>query len=310
MGGAVVWLEGEVSREELGERAAGFAGLASAELPVPRGFALGRTWFDRYAARVRGQTAKDLAPPLPQEMRRAIAEAFRALGGSAAIRRSPLGSRSESSSPLGSRSESTTMTRAASPTPGASLPSGTRPRRGGRPDRETYLHLTTAADVAEAVRRLWSRACVASEPLAILVQAFVAADASAVAHRDPTDPQILQVEATFGVGDLLAAGLVVADRYAVRIGDGAVLSRRVGRKAQMSLPHEDGGLRRLPVPSSRARSAALDDTAVATIASLWSRAELAVGPLEAVSVAFASGAPTITAFVPRPRSAGDALMLG
>jgi phosphoenolpyruvate synthase/pyruvate phosphate dikinase len=287
--GGVVWLEGEVAAEEVGARATAFARLAHAGLAVPRAFVLGRAPFERHVAKLTQGHKADSAP-LAVETSRAIAEAMRTLGAHVAIRRSPL----------------------AAP-PAVEAPSRNR-RGGGRPERETYLNLTAAAEVSEAVRRIWARTVRSgSPPAAIVVQAFVPADAAAVVHLDPADADLLHVESCLGVGDLLSAGLVLPDRHGVRLATGEILSRKLGRKAQMSVADADGGVRRLPVPPARTRAAALDDATLVRLVDVWRAATAALGPLLGLGVAVVGGVPTITSVKPRPAPAiadGGGLMLG
>jgi len=124
---------------------------------------------------------------------------------------------------------------------------------------------------------------------------FFLPDASAVLRRDPARPEVLLVEAAYGIGDLLAAGLVVPDRYAIRAADGGVLEKKIGRKTQMSVPRKDGGVRRVPVPPALARTDALDDGSTAPLADLWRAAETAVGPLASLSVALSGREQRVTA---------------
>ncbi|WP_410967266.1 hypothetical protein, partial [Salmonella sp. SAL4436] len=81
---------------------------------------------------------------------RGISSALRNLGGAAAIRRSPLDDPNEfAEAPI---------------------------TRGGKPERETYLHLADIAGVIEAVRRIWGGGLALSSPapVAIIVQRFIA----------------------------------------------------------------------------------------------------------------------------------------
>jgi len=237
---------------------------------VPEGFALGRAGYDAFAAEARARAPRESQTALPDAVAGAVAEGLAALPGPVAVRRSPL---HDEPAPASAR------------------------RRGGRPDRETYLHLTEPADVAEAVRRVWAHAMVSAphRPVAVLVQRFFLPDASAVLRRDPARPEVLLVEAAYGIGDLLAAGLVVPDRYAIRAADGGVLEKKIGRKTQMSVPRKDGGVRRVPVPPALARTDALDDGSTAPLADLWRAAETAVGPLASLSVALSGREQRVTA---------------
>jgi phosphoenolpyruvate synthase/pyruvate phosphate dikinase len=275
----ITWLEGRVDAAEVGARAAALATLRAAGVPVPRGFALGRKVHLRLTSNVLDRWLD--AGKLPPDLHREVSEGLGALGGSFAVRRSPLDGARE-------RTWATS---------------------GGRPERETYLHLT---DLADAVRRIWGTAgptVPARAPVAIVVQRFILPDACAIA-RCNGDREILTVVASLGVGDLLAAGLVVPDRHTVRRGDGCVVTSALGRKAQMTITREGGGVARVPVPTTAARRMALDDTRLRDLAALFRDAERALGPLETLNAAWSGGRWYVTSADVAPAAAEDGLMLG
>ena len=282
MSGQVVWLEGRVDPNELGARAVGLAALRAAGVPVPRGFGLGRRVHLRLTS-----TGVDRwldAGKLPPDLHREVADALKTLGGSFAVRRSPLDAARE---------------------PGWQA-------SGGRPDRETYLHLTDVAEAVEAVRRIWGTGApsMPSQPLvAILMQRFLLPDACALV-RCEGDRQTLSVQSSLGVGDLLAAGLVVPDRHTLRHSDGAVLTSHLGRKAQMTVPREGGGLTRIPVAASAARRLALDEGKLGELADTFRRCENALGPLHVLMAARSGGRWYVTSADPSPAPAEDGPMLG
>jgi phosphoenolpyruvate synthase/pyruvate phosphate dikinase len=280
----VVWLEGEgVASGDVGERAAALARLRGGGLPVPKAFVLGRSHFMELCATVRRDENGALPAKLPPDLHRGISDGLRALGGSCAIRRSPLEARARSS---------------------ASWQAVT----GGRPERETYLHVTDVAEVSEAVRRIWSTASVPA--VAIIVQRFIAPEVCAVVRRDRSDDDLLHAQSTLGVGDLLAAGLVVPDRHTLRKRDGAVLAAALGRKAQMSVPRPDGGVVRVPVPARAARQLAVDEPRLADMAATFRRAEDTLGRLASLALAWSAGRWFVTSAVPAPTEAREGLLLG
>jgi phosphoenolpyruvate synthase/pyruvate phosphate dikinase len=287
----VVWLDGRgVDLGEVGARAAALAQLRGEGLPVPRAFALGRSLLGRINnTRGKHDQAALIAGKLPADVQREIGAALRTLGGSYAIRRSPL-----------------------DPTRVASDDSWLVTTRGGRPERETYLNLTDIAEVSEAVRRIWGQAHATSPPrpaVAIVVQRFVAPEVCALVRHD-REAGALHVLSTLGVGDLLAAGLVVPDRHTIRRHDGGVITSSLGRKAQMSIPKQDGGMARVPVPAAAARLMALDEPKLVELARTWRIAEESVGPLYSLAVAWSGGRWYVTTVVPEPVTAQEGLMLG
>jgi hypothetical protein len=273
---------------EVGVRAFLLARLRAGGVPVPRGFVLGRTIFLRYHEQVRRDDEFHVPVKLTPEVQKEIAEGLRALGGSFAIRRSPLD---------GAASD---------------RPDWMTTTLGGRPERETYLNLTDAAEVAEAVRRIWGSGLLTSpppQPIAILVQRFMAPDVCALVRRDRADGDVLHVASSLGVGDLLAAGLVVPDRHTLRR-DGHVLACSPGRKAQMTVPHSGGGVVRVPVPAHAARRLAMDDQRLAELTATWRAASDAVSGLQALGLSFCSGKWYVTSASAAQAAEQESLMLG
>jgi phosphoenolpyruvate synthase/pyruvate phosphate dikinase len=267
-----------------GSRAAAFARLTAAGIPVPPAFVLSHDELARLAGLSPSSQLAPLLPrKLPSELADALSEAVSALALPVAVRRSAV-------DPGDTRGELRSS------------------RPAGRPERETYLNLVDHAEVIEAIRRIWSTISAAGQRCAILVQRFLVAQISATVRRDRADDKLLHVQASYGVGDLLAAGLVVPDRYTIRR-DGEVVSRTIGRKAQMTIAKVDGGIVRVPVPANQAREAALAATHLNEIARLWASAEAAIGPLRTVSFAFCPHA-AVTAAVSAPAASDSGLMLG
>jgi phosphoenolpyruvate synthase/pyruvate phosphate dikinase len=287
----IVWLDGpgEVADRtrvagvrEIGSRAVALSRLRAHGVPVPHGFVLGRTLFTEFTATLHRGTQSQKSPPkLSPPVLKEIAKALLSLGGSVAIRRSPLGENQHSG-----------VWQVVS---------------GGRPERETYLHLTDAAEVHEAVRRIWGGGAGGSSPIpvAIVVQRFIQPEVSAVARRDPADDSVLHVQSTLGIGDLLAAGLVVPDRHTVRACDGTVLASSLGRKAQMTVAKSDGGVVRVPVPATSARAIALDNAKLAELAALWRAAESALGQLTQVAMGWSQNHWYVTSVVEAQPNAED-----
>jgi phosphoenolpyruvate synthase/pyruvate phosphate dikinase len=270
---ALVWLEGVVDPTEVGPRATALATLRAESVPTPRAFALGRTLYARFQQYM--LNARDSSPivggKLPPDVVQAILNALKDLDGAWAIRRSSLDGDAAAEFPT-----------------------------GGRPERETFLHLVDGSEVIEAVRRIWGASLVAAQPVthAIVVQRFIQPEASALVRRGPELDTIV-VQSSPGVGDLLAAGLVVPDRHVLRVSDGEILSSTLGRKAQMSVPRQDGGLIRVPVPVRSTRRMTLEAQMLGEIASLWRRAETHCGSLAWMSAAIAAGRAWVTTAVPQ-----------
>jgi phosphoenolpyruvate synthase/pyruvate phosphate dikinase len=281
----LTWLDGTRALDpgDVGARVATLARLRAAGLPVLRGFVLGRRVFDQ-AVRGKERGAGGLGQ-LPREVSEAVLVGLRQLGGPWAVRRSLLGDREE---------------RRFAPHELTSTPV----------PHEPYLHIIDAADVLEAVRRVWERAAAVDAPVAVVVQRFVLADACARVREQRSDE--LVVEAAYGVGDLLAAGLVVPDRYVIARLGGSIRSRHIGRKSQMTIPSSDGGLVRVPVPVASAREPALSDENLRDLYKIWCEAQGAAGHLDQMSVSVAGNKISITTVAPPEitHPGDDGAMLG
>jgi pyruvate,water dikinase len=267
----VTWLDGgrAIDAHDVGERAVTLSRMRTAGLPALRGFALGRSLFERATEVLHGDGSALMH--LPQDVGDPVVRALRQLGGPVAVRRSDL----------------------------PDVP----PFRDAQ--TEAYLHVMHPTDVLEAIRRLWSGAVGAARPISVVVQKFVVADVSC---RVREARGTLEIESCYGVGDLLAQGLVVPDRHKLAR-DGAILERHVGRKAQMTIPRTDGGVVRVPVPVASSREYALDDEQLAHLAGLWRDAERALGQLARLSVSVAGAQVSITS-AERHTEASQDLVLG
>ena len=121
---------------------------------------------------------------------------------------------------------------------------------------DTHLHVRGAQAVMEHIRRCW--ASLHSERavsyriqrgfdhrqvrMAVVVQKMVAAQASGIVFTaDPVtaNRRVTAIEAGFGLGEALVAGLTGADRYKVR--DGRVIDRVIASKTLATWALEEGG---------------------------------------------------------------------
>jgi phosphoenolpyruvate synthase/pyruvate phosphate dikinase len=257
---------------DVGERAVTLSKLRTASLPALRAFVLGRSVFEHATRELHGDAGAMMH--LPQEAADMVLRALRQLGGPVAVRRSAL-----PDAPLDQ-----------------TLAQG-----------EAYLHIMHPTDTIEAVRRLWSLALRSQKTIAVIVQRFVVPDVSARVREEGAD--VLVVESTYGVGDLLASNLVVPDKHRVtRIGN-TILSRTVGRKSQMTIPRTDGGVVRVPVPVTSSRELALEDRVVEELIGMWRSVEAAIGPISRLSASLAGEKLSITSAISRSATT-DELMLG
>jgi pyruvate,water dikinase len=104
----------------------------------------------------------------------------------------------------------------------------------------------------------------------VLIQAFVAADVSAVAFSaNPVtgSREEIVINASWGLGESIVGGTVTPDTYVIRKSDLAVVQRTVALKQRMNVPVA-GGTREVEVPRFLCAAPTLEDSHVARIARL------------------------------------------
>jgi pyruvate, water dikinase len=224
-----------------GGKACQLAVAARAGLPVPAGVALSVPLVEAFAGRPRAAMV-------------ALGRALHALRPPLAARSSAVGEDSEQASFAGQHA--------------------------------TWLNLPHSR-VAEAVRAIWQsaqspaalsyrqRRGLPGDPrIAVVVQELVAADRAGVLFsRDPVDGSAdLVIEASWGLGEAVVAGVVVPDRF--RVGrDGSVRERTAGLKDMLVSPAPGGGTRQNKVPADRAREFCLDDSQLRDLVALALRCD-------------------------------------
>jgi pyruvate, water dikinase len=149
----------------------------------------------------------------------------------------------------------------------------------------TCLNVRSVEDLTEAVGAIWRsahsdsalayrrRLGVAGTPrMAVIVQELVDADCAGVLFtRNPIDgADELVVEAAWGLGEAVVAGLVVPDRFRVAR-DGTVLERVAGAKDLALTIATDGGTQEVAISGERIRALCLDDSRLAALAGLAER---------------------------------------
>ena len=167
----------------------------------------------------------------------------------------------------------------------------------------TCLDLRSAAETAAAVlaihRSAHEGAAAAyrarlglGEPprVAVLVQELVDADCAGVLFTcNPLDgADELVIEAAWGLGEAVVAGLVTPDRF--RVGrDGTVLERVGGVKDVAVVRSPDAGTRQVAIDGNQARKLCLTDDQLAQLAQLGERCERVFGRARDVEWAYAAG---------------------
>jgi phosphoenolpyruvate synthase/pyruvate phosphate dikinase len=158
--------------------------------------------------------------------------------------------------------------------------------------QDTYLNVVGPAAVLGHVSRCWAslfteravtyrlRGGLDSRPvrMAVVVQRMVFPQAAGILFTaDPVtgNRKVVSVEASFGLGEALVAGLVNPDVYQVR--DGAVVARAVAAKKLASYARPAGGTHELAVDPARQEQPALTDAQVVRLAALGRRIEAHFG---------------------------------
>lgn len=229
----VVWLGGGDCDDctLLGGKAASLCRLAL-DYPVPPGFCLTATAFDRAVAGGLALDGEAHAAALPPELYADLARAYRELGRrcetdapSVAVRSSVIDEDGLGASFAG--------------------------------QHETFLNVVGASAVAQAVVRCWASALSPRAleyrrrqdlgreriRIAVLVQHMVPADVSAVVFSaDPVtgSPREAVVNASWGLGESIVGGTVTPDTYVVRKVDLDVIERQIADKRRMTVFAPDG----------------------------------------------------------------------
>jgi pyruvate,water dikinase len=249
-------LDEHLPEAEFGGKATQLGQAHRSGLPVPPAFALSSEFVDRVVA---GEEA----------LHGRLFEAFAALAGPVAVRSSGIGEDSASASFAGQHA---TVLNVRS--------------RGGLLDALAAVHRSARTASALAYRR---KLGLSPEPrMGIVLQRLVHADCAGVLFtRHPTtgaDERI--IEATWGLGEAVVAGIVTPDHYRVARG-GRVLEARAGEKDLAILWSEEGGTIEVEIEAHRALAHCLDDARLAALDALASTCEAAFGGTQDLEWAFA-----------------------
>jgi phosphoenolpyruvate synthase/pyruvate phosphate dikinase len=168
----------------------------------------------------------------------------------------------------------------------------------------TVLNVHSVADVPGAVRQVWwsansdaavtyrQRVGLFTRPsVGVVVQALLNPDVADVMFTEHpvTGADERLIEASWGLGEAVVAGLVVPDHFRLDR-SGRVLERKPGRKriAIRSLPN--GGTFEQQVPPVQVSALCLDDIQLAALGDLALRCEQVYGPRRDIEWALQSGA--------------------
>ena len=167
----------------------------------------------------------------------------------------------------------------------------------------TLLNVHSAADVPGAVRDVWwsanSDAAITyrqkvglfTRPsVGVVVQTLLDPDVAGVMFTEHpvsgADERL--IEASWGLGEAVVAGLVVPDHFRVDRA-GQVLERKAGRKRIAVRPLPNGGTFEQATPPDRVVRLCLDDARLAALAQLALQCEKAYGPRRDIEWAIQDG---------------------
>src|SRR5438094_1953241 len=157
---------------------------------------------------------------------------------------------------------------------------------------DTYLNVVGPAAILEHISRCWAslfteRAVTyrlrngfdhRKVHMAVVVQQMVFPQAAGIlSTADPvtSNRKVVTVEATFGLGEALASGLVNADAYKVR--DGEVVAKAVATNQLATTASPAGGTQEQAIDPERQQQPALTDAQVVRLAQLGRRIEAHFG---------------------------------
>jgi pyruvate,water dikinase len=167
----------------------------------------------------------------------------------------------------------------------------------------TLLNVSSADEVPSALREIWwsansdsaityrQRVGLFTRPsVGVVIQSLLDPDAAGVMFtRNPiTGAEESLIEASWGLGEAVVAGLVIPDTYRVDRA-GQVLERIPGRKQIAIRSVATGGTVQEEIPADRAEQLCLDDDQLAQLARLALRCEHVYGPARDIEWAFADG---------------------
>jgi pyruvate,water dikinase len=196
--------------------------------------------------------------------------------------------------------------------------------------QDTYLNVQGEGHLLDAVRRCWAslftdRAIAyratngfphRSVLLSVVVQRMILPEVSGIMFTaDPITGRrkTVSIDASFGIGEALVSGLVTADLYQVR--SGAIVTKRIARKALAVRGLPDGGTAAEEVPASDQERQALPDELILELAALGSRIEGHFGRPQDIEWCRSGGAfyvvqsRPITTFYPPPKARDGRLHL-
>ncbi len=170
--------------------------------------------------------------------------------------------------------------------------------------QETYLNVRGGERLLGAVRDCWASLFTdraisyrarngfghRSVFLSVVVQEMVFPEVSGIMFTaDPVTGRrkTITIDAGFGLGEALVAGLVTADLYKVR--SGAIISKRISKKTMAIYPAPDGGTVKESIPLDKQEAQALPDDRIIELARLGAEIEAHYGSEQDIEWCLAGG---------------------
>jgi pyruvate,water dikinase len=171
--------------------------------------------------------------------------------------------------------------------------------------QDTYLNIRGEQDLLEAIRHCWAslwtaramtyRAHQGIDPrtvsIAVVVQWMVPSESSGVMFTANPVTGVrdeVVINAAWGLGEAIVAGLVVPDNLVVDKGNGKIRSRTYAAKTVMTVATEHG-TKEQPVPAQKRRAGTLNAARAAELASLGIQIEHYYGTPQDIEWCFAAG---------------------
>jgi pyruvate,water dikinase len=194
--------------------------------------------------------------------------------------------------------------------------------------QDTYLNITGKAEILKHVSKCWAslftdRAVIYRLQngfdhkkifLAVVIQEMIFPDAAGIMFTaDPvtSNRKILSIDASFGLGEALVAGLVNADNY--RVINENIIDKKISAKKLAISALKDGGTKETTIAADRQNIQALTDDQILELARIGRRIEKHFGCPQDIEWCLADGTfyivqsrPITTLFPVPERRAGAA----
>jgi pyruvate, water dikinase len=189
--------------------------------------------------------------------------------------------------------------------------------------QDTYLWVTTLADVLERVRSCWASLYSlesvtyrrkkslpeAGVAMAVVVQKMVNARTAGVMFtRSPLtgDRSVITIEGAWGLGSAVVGGEVTPDRWVVGKITGETSVREISDKHIQHIPASGGGIENVPVATEERQKACLSDAELQALRQIGRKVERHYGRPQDIEWAVEQGSNEILLLQSRPETVWSA----